>query len=71
MSPLTVEQQAFIIEGYVNEVLENMDVKDIEALLFDLLTESLQDRTVAEVKELIITIYSEGFYQNLLAEATA
>lgn len=71
MPPLTVEQQACVVEGYVNNVIDNMGIKEMESLLFDLLTESLQDRTEAEVKELITAIYGEEFYQDLVTEATA
>jgi hypothetical protein len=65
---LTVEQQASIIEGYVNNVIDNLDVKDMESLLYDLLSEGLQDQTETELKELIVAVYDEEFYQNLLAE---
>jgi hypothetical protein len=71
MPPLTVEQQAFVIEGYVNRVIENMDSKDIEILLYDLFCESLGDQTEAEIKDLIVSVYDEEFYEDLVAEATA
>lgn len=71
MPPLTVEQQASIVEGYVNSVIENMDSKDIEILLYDLLCESLGDQTEAEIKDLIVSVYDEEFYEDLVAEATA
>jgi len=68
---LTAEQQAEVIEGYVNRVVDGMEVKEMEQLLYNLLLESFEHQSESEVKELICTIYGAEFYQELVSSATS
>jgi hypothetical protein len=68
---LTPAQLDEIIEGYCNRVVDEMDTKSMEQMLYDLLLESFSQSSENDMEELICSIYGEEYYQELVDSATA
>ena len=63
---LTSEQLNEIIEKYCDRVVDEMDPKSMEQMLYDLLVDSFQQSSENEMEELITAIYDEEYYQELV-----
>ena len=63
---LTSEQLSDIIEQYCNRVVDEMDVKSMEQMLYDLLLDSFQHSSENEMEELICSVYDEDYYNQLI-----
>lgn len=67
---LTPEQLSDLIEQYCNRVVDEMDVKSMEQMLYDLLVDSFQQSSENEMEELITSIYGEEYYNELVENVT-
>lgn len=67
---LSSEQLDEIIEQYCNRVVDEMDVKSMEQMLYDLLVDSFQQSSEHDMEELITTIYDEEYWQELVESVT-
>ena len=63
---LTSEQLNEIIEKYCDRVVDEMDPKSMEQMLYELLVDSFQQSSENEMEELITSIYDEEYYQELV-----
>lgn len=63
---LTPAQLDQIIEGYCNRVVDEMDMKSMEQMLYDLLLESFSQTNENDMEELICSIYGEDYYKELV-----
>ena len=52
-----------LINDYVTEVVDGMDLKDCLAMLHDFITDSYRDYTIEEIKEEV-----EAYYPHLLED---
>jgi hypothetical protein len=67
---LTPAQLDEVIEQYCNRVVDEMDTKSMEQMLYDLLLESFSQTNENDMEELICSIYGEEYYQELVDSAT-
>ena len=63
---LTSEQLNNLIEKYCDRVVDEMDLKSMEQMLYELLVDSFQQSSENEMEELITAIYDEEYYQELV-----
>lgn len=63
---LTAEQLNEIIEKYCDRVVDEMDTKSMEQMLYDLLVDSFQQSSEHDMEELITAIYGEDYWQELV-----
>jgi len=63
---LTSEQLNDLIEKYCDRVVDEMDPKSMEQMLYDLLVDSFQQSSESDMEELITAIYDEEYYQELV-----
>jgi len=63
---LTSEQLNDLIEKYCDRVVDEMDPKSMEQMLYELLVDSFQQSSENEMEELITAIYDEEYYQELV-----
>lgn len=68
---LSTDQLDELIEQYCNRVVDEMDTKSMEQMLYDLLLESFSQSSENDMEELISAIYGEEYYQELVEEVTA
>jgi len=67
---LTTEQLDEIIEKYCDRVVDEMDTKSIEQMLYDMLVDSFQCSSQHDMEELICAIYDEDYWQELVKDVT-
>jgi hypothetical protein len=67
---LSPEQLNHIIEAYCNRVVDEMDTKSMEQVLYDLFVASFSEYTETEIKDTIATIYGDDYYNELVEHAT-
>lgn len=63
---LTPEQLNDLIERYCDRVVDEMDTKSMEQMLYDLLVDSFQQTNEDDMEELITSIYDEEYWQELV-----
>ena len=63
---LSSEQLNELIEKYCDRVVDEMDTKSMEQMLYDLLVDSFQQSSESDMEELITAIYDEEYYQELV-----
>lgn len=68
---LSTDQLDELIEKYCNRVVDEMDTKSMEQMLYDLLLESFSQSSENDMEELISAIYGEEYYQELVEDVTA
>lgn len=66
---LTPAQLDEVIEQYCNRVVDEMDTKSMEQMLYDLLLESFSQSNENDMEELICSIYGEEYYKELVESA--
>jgi len=66
---LNSEQLDQIIESYCNRVVDDMDTKSMEQMLYDLLLESFSQANENDMEELICSVYGEEYYKELVESA--
>jgi len=67
---LTTEQLDEIIEKYCDRVVDEMDTKSMEQMLYDLLVDSFQSASQHDMEDLITSIYDEEYWQDLVEDVT-
>lgn len=67
---LTPEQLSDLIEQYCNRVVDEMDRKSMEQMVYELLVDSFQQSGENEMEELITSIYGEDYYNELVEGVT-
>jgi hypothetical protein len=67
---LTPAQLDEIIEKYCDRVVDEMDIKSMEQMLYDMLVDSFQQSCEHDMKELISAIYDEGYWKELVESVT-
>lgn len=63
---LTPGQLDEVIESYCDRVVNEMDIKSMEQMLYDMLVDSFKFQTESDIKELIISVYGEDYYNELV-----
>ena len=63
---LTSEQLNDLIERYCDRVVDEMDVKSMEQMLYEMMVDSFQQSNENDMEELITAIYDEEYYQELV-----
>lgn len=67
---LTTEQLNDLIEKYCDRVVDEMDTKSMEQMLYDMLVDSFQQSSEHEMEDLITAIYDEKYWQELVESVT-
>ena len=63
---MTSEQLARLKSNYVETIIDGMDMKTMEALVYDMLIESYELYTEDEMKEEILSQYDEDMLNDIL-----
>ena len=63
---MTSEQLARLKSNYVETIIDGMDMKTMEALVYDMLIESYELYTEDEMKEEILNQYDEDMLNDIL-----
>ena len=63
---LTNEQLARLKSNYVETIIDNMDIKTMAALVYDMLIESYELYTEDEMKDEILSQYDEDMFNDIL-----
>lgn len=67
LSPSQLDE---IIEQYCNRVVDEMDTKSMEQMLYDMLVDSFQQSSEHDMEQLITAIYDEEYWQDLVESVT-
>ena len=67
---LTPQQLDEIIEKYCDRVVDEMDTKSMEQMLYDLLVDSFQSANQHDMEDLICSIYDEDYWNDLVKSVT-
>jgi len=67
---LTHQQISEIVEKYCNRVVDEMDTKSMEQMVYDLLIDSFANESEADMESLITSVYDEEYYQELVKDVT-
>jgi len=67
---LTSEQLDEIIEKYCDRVVDEMDTKSMEQMLYEMLVDSFQSANQHDMEDLITSIYDEEYWQELVEDVT-
>ena len=63
---MTTEQLARLKSNYVETIIDGMDYKTMEALVYDMLIESYELYTEDEMKDEILSQYDEDMFNDIL-----
>lgn len=67
---LTNIQLDDVIAQYCNRVVNEMDIKSMEQMLYDMLVDSFQQSSEHEMEDLITAVYDEEYWQDLVESVT-
>ena len=67
---LTSEQLNDLVEKYCDRVVNEMDIKTMEQMIYDLLVDSFSSQSEKEMEDLICSVYDEDYYKELVEEVT-
>jgi hypothetical protein len=67
---LTPEQISEIVEKYCDRVVDEMDKKTMEQMVYELLVDSFAHESENDMESLITSIYGEEYYQELVKSVT-
>jgi hypothetical protein len=67
---LTPEQISEIVEKYCDRVVDEMDTKTMEQMVYELLVDSFAHESENDMESLITSIYGEEYYQELVESVT-
>jgi len=67
---LTPEQISEIVEKYCDRVVDEMDKKSMEQMVYELLVDSFAHESENDMESLITSIYGEEYYQELVESVT-
>jgi hypothetical protein len=63
---LSKEKLSNLIENYANLIIDNMDTKDLEVMVFDLLTREYETYTEDQILGEVEELYGEEVLNDLL-----
>ena len=63
---MTNEQLSRLKSNYVETIIDGMDMKTMECLVYDMLIESFELYTEDEMKEEILSQYDEDMFNDIL-----
>ena len=63
---MTQEQLSRLKSNYVETIIDGMDMKTMEALVYDMLIESYELYTEDEMKDEILSQYDEDMFNDIL-----
>ena len=63
---MTQEQLSRLKSNYVETIIDGMDMKTMEALVYDMLIESFELYTEDEMREEILSQYDEDMFNDIL-----
>jgi predicted RNA-binding protein (virulence factor B family) len=67
---LTPEQISEIVEKYCDRVVDEMDKKSMEQMVYEMLVEGFAHESENDMESLITSIYGEEYYQELVESVT-
>jgi hypothetical protein len=67
---LSKEKLSNLIENYTNLIIDGMDTKDLEVLVFDLLTREYETYTEDQILGEVEELYGEELVADLVESAT-
>ncbi|MFZ9376970.1 MAG: DUF7326 family protein [Candidatus Fonsibacter ubiquis] len=67
---LTPSQLDEVIEKYCDRVVDEMDTKSMEQMLYEMLVDSFQSANQHDMEDLITSIYDEEYWQELVEDVT-
>jgi hypothetical protein len=67
---LTPEQISEIVEKYCDRVVDEMDKKTMEQMVYELLVDSFAHESENDMESLITSIYGEEYWQQLVEDVT-
>jgi hypothetical protein len=67
---LTPQQLDDVIEKYCDRVVDELDVKSMQQMLYEMLVDSFQQTNENDMEELVCSIYDEDYWEQLVKEAT-
>jgi hypothetical protein len=67
---LTPQQLDEVIEKYCDRVVDEMDMKSMAQMLYDMLVDSFQSSSQNDMEELICAIYDEEYWEQLVEDVT-
>ena len=67
---LTPQQLDEVIEKYCDRVVDEMDTKSMEQMIYDMLVDSFQHSNEHDMEELICAVYGEEYWQQLVENVT-
>jgi hypothetical protein len=67
---LTSEQISEIVEKYCDRVVDEMDKRTMEQMVYELLVDSFAHESENDMESLITSIYGEEYYQELVESVT-
>ena len=59
-----------LVENYVSQIVEGLDVESLETMVTDLLVREYETYTEEQIVDEVIDIYGEEFAQELLESVT-
>ena len=65
---MTEEQLSKLKDQYAEMIMDNMDYKDMERLLFDVIRSDMEMSNEEELKEEIIDFYGEETWEGLISD---
>ena len=65
---MTEEQLSKLKDQYAEMIMDNMDYKDIERLLFDVIRSDMEMSNEDELKEEIIDFYGDETWEGLISD---
>jgi hypothetical protein len=68
---LTSEQLNDLVERYCDRVVDDMSKKEMEKMVYELLTDSFANESETDMEALISSIYGVDYYNKLVEEVTA
>ena len=65
---MTEEQLSKLKDEYAEMIMDNMDYKDMERLLFDVIRSDMEMSNEEELKEEIIDFYGDETWEGLISD---
>ena len=65
---MTEEQLSKLKDQYAEMIMDNMDYKDMERLLFDVIRSDMEMSNEEELKEEIIDFYGDETWEGLISD---
>ena len=67
---LTPEQISEIVEKYCDRVVDEMDKKTMEQMVYEMLVDSFAHESETDMESLVTSTYGEQYWQQLVEDVT-